>query len=128
MSKSRRLILHDPAWVCELDMDMDECRDLRDQSTSDSNLHNEAMDIELCCQFDDPGLHTTRSCTPYVPGTVTPGEVSSPHYPESSYERPPSCSNLRSLYKRKLGFPGAEVVELEQRKRQRVCNMEDSAS
>ncbi|XP_034530795.1 uncharacterized protein LOC117806163 isoform X2 [Notolabrus celidotus] len=115
-------------WFCELDIDGDECRDLKDPLSSDSLMHNQAMDIGLCCQLYDSSLHTTRPCTPQTLGPVTPVGMISSHIPESSSERSPSPCNLQSLNKRKLGFPGGEVVELGQRKKQCVYNMEDSAS
>ncbi|KAI3367618.1 hypothetical protein L3Q82_026466 [Scortum barcoo] len=114
-------------WVCDLlpsHSGRNGCRDLRDEMASDLTTHTQTMDIEL--QFDDSGLHATRSSTPPTPAPVTPAEGSSSQMPDSSSERSPSPCNLRCLYKRKLGFPGAEVAELGQRKRQ-CCfvNMED---
>ncbi|XP_022606906.1 uncharacterized protein LOC111226094 [Seriola dumerili] len=115
-------------WVCELDTlpshsDKDSCRDLTAEMANDSTMHPQTMDIEL--QLDDSGLHATRSSTPHTSGPLTPVGGSSSWMLDSSTERSPSPYNLRSLYKRKLGLPGAEVVELAQRKRQCVVNMED---
>ncbi|XP_039992313.1 uncharacterized protein LOC120794964 isoform X2 [Xiphias gladius] len=115
-------------WVCELDTlpshsDKDGCRDPTAEMPNDSTMHAQIMDIGL--QVDDSGLHATRSSTPQTPGPITPVGGSSSWMLDSSSERSPSPCNLRSLYKRKLGLPGAEVVELGQRKRQCVVNMED---
>ncbi|XP_018519028.1 uncharacterized protein LOC108874927 isoform X2 [Lates calcarifer] len=118
-------------WVCELDMlpshndklTDDGCRDLTAEMEKDSTIHARTMEIEL--QLDDSGLHATRSSTPHSPGPLTTMGGSSSWILDSSSERSPSPCNLRSLYKRKLGLPGAEVVELGQRKRQCVVNMEE---
>lgn len=117
-------------WVCELDIlpshsDGDGCRDLKEKMASDSTMHAQTMDVELHCQFDDSGVHAPRSSTPQTSGPVTPVEGSLFQMLDSSSERSPNTYNLRSLYKRKLGFPGAELVELGQRKRQCVVRMED---
>lgn len=117
-------------WVCELDIlpshsDGDGCRDLKEKMASDSTMHAQTMDVELHCQFDDSGVHAPRSSTPQTSGPVTPVEGSLFQMLDSSSERSPNPYNLRSLYKRKLGFPGAELVELGQRKRQCVVRMED---
>ncbi|XP_044231688.1 uncharacterized protein LOC122998766 isoform X1 [Thunnus albacares] len=117
-------------WVCELDSlpsrsDRDGNKDLTEEMTNDSTTHTQTMDIKLQCQLDDSGLHATRSSTPHTPGCLTPVERSSSQMLDSSSERSPSPCNLRFLYKRKLGLPGTEVVELGQRKRQCVVNMED---
>ncbi len=117
-------------WVCALDLlpshsDRDDCRDLKEEMANESTTHIQTMDLELRCQLDDSGLHATRSSTPQTPGPGTPAEGSSSQMPDSSSERSPSPCNLRCLYKRKLGFPGAEVAEMGQRKRQCVVNMED---
>ncbi|XP_044022537.1 uncharacterized protein LOC122861753 isoform X2 [Siniperca chuatsi] len=117
-------------WVCQLDIlpshsDRDGCRDLKGEMANDSTMHTQTMDIELHCQFDDSGMHATRPSTPQTPGPVTPVEGSSSQMLDSSSVRPPNACNHRSVYKRKLSFPGAEVVELGQRKRQCVVNMED---
>lgn len=106
-------------------IDRDSCRDLKEEIASDSTMHAQTKDVELHCQFDDSGVHASRSPTPQTPGPVTPVEGSSSQILESSSERSPSPCNLGSLYKRKLGFPGAEVVELGQRKRQCVVSMRD---
>ncbi|XP_041668623.1 uncharacterized protein LOC121526224 isoform X2 [Cheilinus undulatus] len=115
-------------WVCELDINKNGCRDLKDDMTSDSFMPTQTMDVELHSQFGDSGLHASTSCTPPTPGPVIPVDRSLSQMLVSSSERSPSPHDIRSLHKRKLGFPGAEVVELGQRKRQCVFNMEDSAS
>ncbi|XP_035530224.1 uncharacterized protein LOC118337355 isoform X2 [Morone saxatilis] len=117
-------------WVCELDIlpshsDRGGCRDVKEELADDSTMHAQTMDIELHCQFDDSGMHATRSSTPQTPEPVTPVEGSLSQMLHSSSERSPSPCNLTSLHKRKLGFPGAEAMELGQRKRQCVVNMED---
>ena len=99
--------------------DGDGCRDLTEEMANDPTMHTQTMDVEHC-QFDDSGLNATRSSTP-----GPPMEGSSSQMLDSSSERCPCPCNLTSLYKRKLGFPGADVVELGQRKRQCVVNMED---
>lgn len=111
-------------WVCELDSlpshsDKEGCRDLAIVMTNDSTKHTQTMDTEL--QLDDSGLQDT----PHTSGPLTPVGVSSSQVLDSSSERSPSPCNLRSIYKRKLGLPGADVVELVQRKRQCVANMEE---
>ncbi|XP_078133113.1 uncharacterized protein LOC144534888 isoform X1 [Sander vitreus] len=97
---------------------------LTEEMANDSTMHTQIMGIELYCQFDDSDVHATRSSTPHTPGPVTPVGGSSSQMLDNSSERPPCPCNLRSLSKRKMGFPGAEVVELGQRKRHCV-NMED---
>ncbi|XP_058471927.1 uncharacterized protein LOC131445102 isoform X2 [Solea solea] len=125
-------------WVCEIDTvpsshsDQNARGDHAVEKRSHSTAHAQIVKMEL--QFDDSGLHTTRSSTPHTPGPLTPVGGSSAWMLDSSSERSPSPCNLRSLSKRKFGLPGAEVVELGQRKRQCVVNMEqeeeaaDSAS
>ncbi|XP_035465290.1 uncharacterized protein LOC118285653 isoform X2 [Scophthalmus maximus] len=112
-------------WVCELDTvpshsNKDSCGDLTAEMTNDLKQPAQTMDIEV--QLDDSGLYTTRSSTPLTPGPLTPVVGSSSWLLGSSSERSLSPCNLRSLYKRKLGLPGAEVG---QSKRQCVVNMED---
>lgn len=112
-------------WVCELDTlpphhGKEGCRDQKEKTGSNSTQHAQTMDVHPDCQFDDSGMHAPRSSTPQTPGPVTPVKML-----DSSSERSPSPCDLRVLYKRKLGFPGAEVVELGQRKRQCVVSMED---
>ncbi|XP_029350258.1 uncharacterized protein LOC115036272 isoform X2 [Echeneis naucrates] len=102
-------------WVCELHT--------HTEMANDSTMQTQAMDIES--QLYDSGLHGTRSSTPQTPGPLTSVGGSSSWFLDSSSERSPSPCTLRSLYKRKLGLPGAEVVELGHRKRQCVVNMED---
>ncbi|XP_028251994.1 uncharacterized protein LOC114427946 [Parambassis ranga] len=140
LSRGRRFILHHPAPVALRDvvkhgkrseMEQQHLLDVQMKCGSDSELdtlsshccrnptsetvagHPQTMDVEF--QLDDSGLHATRSSTP---GPQTPVD-------RSSSEKSPSPCHLTSLYKRKLGLPGADVVELGQRKRQCVVNMED---
>ncbi|XP_040917045.1 uncharacterized protein LOC121197483 isoform X2 [Toxotes jaculatrix] len=113
-------------WVCDLNTlpshnDKDACRDRTLEIPNETQA--QTMDIEL--PLDDSGLHATRSSTPHTPGPLTPVGGSSPWMLGSSSERSPSPCHLRSLYKRKLGLAGAEVVELGQRKKQCVVNVED---
>lgn len=117
-------------WVCELDVlsshsDRDGCRDLKKTIPTDSTMHTQAMDVELDCQFDDSGLPDPAFSAIQMPGPETPVEGSTLHMLDSSSERSPSPCNLRSLYKRKLGLLGAEMVELEQRKKKCVVSMEE---
>lgn len=105
--------------------DGDGGRALSEQMAEDSTMQSQTMDVALHCQLDDSGFHATRYSTPHTPAPVTPAEVSLSQATDLSSESSPCPCNLRSLYKRKLGFPGAEVVELGQRKRQCVVNMED---
>lgn len=117
-------------WVCELDIlpphrDRDCCKDQKEKMARDSTMPAPTMDVELDCQFDDSGVHDPTSPAAQTPGPGTPVEGSSSQLLDSSSERSPSPCNLRSLHKRKLGFPGAEGVELGQRKRQCVISMED---
>lgn len=112
-------------WVCELDVlssssSRDGGRPLKKTMSTDSTVHDQAMDTELECQFDDSGLHN--------PGSFAPepqAERSTFHVLDSSSERSPSCCNPRSLYKRKLDLLGAEMVVLEKRKKQCVVSMEE---
>ncbi|KAK9533811.1 hypothetical protein VZT92_008906 [Zoarces viviparus] len=103
--------------------DRDGWRDLPEERANDSTMHSQTTDIEMHCQFDDSGLHATRPSTSYFPGPVTTVEGSSSLMLDSSSETSP-CP-LRSIYKRKLGFPETEVVELGQRKKRHVLNMDD---
>nr|XP_046267906.1 uncharacterized protein LOC124071434 isoform X2 [Scatophagus argus] len=117
-------------WVCDLDIlpshnDRGDCRDLKEEMSNDSTMHAQTMDIDIDYQHDDSGVHDARSSTPQAPGCVTPVEGIRYRMLDSSSERSPSPCNPRSLYKRKLGFPGAEAVELGQRKKQCIVNMED---
>lgn len=117
-------------WDCELDIlpshsDRPGCGDLKEEMASDSTMHTQTMDIELHCQFDVSGLHATRSSTLQPSGPVTPVEGRSSQMLDRSSERSPRPCDLRSLSKRKSGFPGTEVVEVGQRKRQCVINMEN---
>ncbi|KAK5886471.1 hypothetical protein CesoFtcFv8_017500 [Champsocephalus esox] len=105
--------------------DGDGGRALSEKMAEDSTMQSQTMDVALHCQLDDSGFHATRYSTPHTPAPVTPAEVSLSQATDLSSESSPCPCNLRSLYKRKLGFPGAEVVELGQRKRQCVVDMED---
>ncbi|KAG8013297.1 hypothetical protein GBF38_021594 [Nibea albiflora] len=109
-------------WVCE--RDILPSHSVR-ENTDDLRMHTQSMDIELHSQFTDSGLHTTKSSTPQTSGPVTPVEEGSSHMLDTSSERSTSPGDLVSLYKRKLGVPAGEVVELGQRKRQCVVNMEE---
>lgn len=117
-------------WVCELDVlsshsDRDGCRDLKKTIPTDSTMHAQAMDVKLDCQFDDSGLPDPTFSAIQMPVPETPVEGGTFHMLDSSSERSPSPCNLRSLYKRKLGLLGADMVELEQRKKQCVVSMEE---
>ncbi|XP_042357284.1 uncharacterized protein LOC121954037 isoform X2 [Plectropomus leopardus] len=105
--------------VCSL-LPSNRDRDLTEEMINDSTM--QTMDIELQRHGDDSGLHTSRSSTPHTPGPVTPVEACSSQMLDERSRYP--C-NLKSLYKRKLGFPGAEMAELEQRKRQCIVSMGD---
>ncbi|KAK2891901.1 hypothetical protein Q8A73_017566 [Channa argus] len=115
-------------WVCELDTlpsnsDKDACIELPVDAVTDSTMHTQTMETDLW--LDDSGLQATISSTPQTSRPLTPAGESSSQMPHSSSERAASPCNLRSIYKRKLGLPGAEVLELGQRKRQCVVDMED---
>lgn len=101
-------------WLCEVnvmpsDSDKYGCGDLEKPT-----VRAQTMDVEL---LEDSGVHIPP------PSTVRPGN--SPQVPDSSSERSPSPCHLPCLHKRKMCFPGAEVSELGQRKRQCVLSMED---
>ncbi|CAB1461122.1 unnamed protein product [Pleuronectes platessa] len=113
-------------WVYELDIlpshsNREVCGDLAAKMTNDSQASAQTMDIEL--QLHDSGLVASRSSTPNTPGPPTLVVRGSSWMMDSSSERSPSPCDLRSLYKRKLSLPGAEVVEVGQRKRQCVVHM-----
>lgn len=117
-------------WICKPDTvpshsARDDCRELTVEMTIDSVVNIRSMDTELHCQLNDSGVHATRSSTSHTPGLITPVGGREPPTLDSSSERSPSPGNLRSLHKRKLGLPGPEVVELGQRKRRCVVNMEE---
>lgn len=110
-------------WVCELDVLSSSSSRSRDGGRplkKTMQVHDQVMDIELDCQFDDSDLHNPRSSA-----TETQGERSAFDVLERSSERSPSCCNPRSLYKRKLDLLGAEMVGLEKRKKQCVVSMEE---
>lgn len=114
-------------WVCDClasNSDGDDCGDPKEKTAGDSTMHAQTMDVELDCQFEDSGVHVPRSCTPQAPGPVTLVEGNSSQMLDSSSERSPSPYSLRYLYKRKLGFYGAEWVEPGQRKRKCVAGIE----
>ncbi|XP_069007918.1 uncharacterized protein [Embiotoca jacksoni] len=99
------------------------CVNHAERRVTDLTAHTQTMDMEL--QLDDSRLDVTSSITPRTPGLLTPVEGSSSRMLDSSSERSPGSRSLRPYYKRKLSLPGPEVVELRQRKRQCVVNMED---
>ncbi|XP_034381091.1 uncharacterized protein LOC117725181 isoform X2 [Cyclopterus lumpus] len=105
--------------------DRDGYRALTEEMANDSTVHSQTMDIEMHCQFNDSGLNVTMPSTSHLPGPVTPVEGTLSQRLDSSSETSPCPRNLRSIYKRKLGFPEADVGELGQRKRQCVVNMDD---
>lgn len=116
-------------WVCELDVpfslsDRSGCRDPIGEMSVDSVLHTRSVDSQVHCRLDNSGVHTVRSFTPCTPGSLTPVEGNSSQQPNSSSERSPSSCPVRTLYKRKLGLPGMELMELGQKKRQCVIKME----
>ncbi|XP_028994390.1 uncharacterized protein LOC114848229 isoform X2 [Betta splendens] len=106
-------------WVCELDSlsthndIMDGGRDVT-VAANGSTMQTQTTGIEL--QLDDAAHHTF--------GPLAPVRGNLPQLQDSSSERSVSPCNLTSIYKRKLGLPGADVGELGQRKRQCV-DMED---
>ncbi|TNN61012.1 hypothetical protein EYF80_028790 [Liparis tanakae] len=104
----------------------DGCRDLTEEPANDPTMLSQTTDIEMHCQFNDSGLNVTIPSTSHLPGPVTPVEGTlSQRLDSSSETTSPRPCNLRSIYKRKLGFPEADVGELGQRKRQRVVSMHD---
>ncbi|KAA8582077.1 hypothetical protein FQN60_008817 [Etheostoma spectabile] len=123
--------LLDVQMKCESDSELDilsphSDRDgLTEEMANDSTMHTQTTDIELHCQFDESDFHATRFSTLHTPGPVTSVGGSWSQMLDSSSERPPCPCDLRSLSKRKMCSPGADVVELGQRKRQCVVNMED---
>lgn len=97
-------------WLCEIDIRAsDGGGDLEEPPALAHTI-----DVEL---LDDSGVYAPQ------PSTVGPGN--SPRVPHSSSERSPSPCHLQCLYKRKMCFPGAEVSEVGQRKRQCVLSMEE---
>lgn len=74
---------------------------------TDSTAHIQTMDVEL--QLHKSDLRGTRSCTAHTHEPQTPAEG--------------SC-NLRSLCKRKVGFPEADAMLLGPRKKRCVVSME----
>lgn len=106
-------------WLCELESlathnGDDGGRDVA-LAANDSSMQTQTMDIEL--QLGDSGLHATISATPQTFGAFSAVAGNLSQMQDSSSEK-------SLMYKRKLGLPGADVVELRQRKRQCV-NMED---
>lgn len=102
-------------WLCEINvMPSDSEKYVGGGDLEEATERAQTMDVEL---LEDSGVHIPS------PSTVRPGN--SPQVPDSSSERSPSPCQLRCLHKRKMCFPGAEVSELDQRKRQCVLSMED---
>lgn len=93
-------------WLCEIDLRPSDGEQGGGEDLEESTVRAQTMDVQL---LEDPGVHAP------LPSSVGP---------DSSSERSPSPC----LYKRKMCFPGAEVSELGQRKRQRVPSMEEGAS
>ncbi|XP_068195709.1 uncharacterized protein [Antennarius striatus] len=117
-------------WMCKVGAppshsERKECRDINEKMAWDSIKPAETMDIELDCKLDDTSGHASRSSKPPTNGPVIPMEGSVSQMVGSSSERSPSPCILGSLYKRKFCFPGAEVGDMGQRKRQCVINMQD---
>lgn len=111
-------------WVCELDvLSPNSSRDgggPLTKASTDSTMHDQAMDIDLDCQFDHSGSQNPRSFA-----AESPVEVSMLHGLDSSSERGASCCKPRSLYKRKLELLGAEMAALEKRKKPCMVAMEE---
>lgn len=101
-------------WLCEVNVMPSDSDKYGGGDLEETTLLAQAMEVEL---LEDSGVNIS------LPSTVRPGN--SPQVPDSSSERSPSPCNLRCLHKRKMCFPGAEVSELGQRKRQCVLSMED---
>lgn len=100
-------------WLCEIDVMPSDSDKYGGSELEGSMSRAPTMDSEL---LQDSGVHISP------PSMVRPGN--SRQVPDSSSERSPSPCHLRSLYKRKMCFPGAEVLESGQRKRQCVLSME----
>lgn len=100
-------------WLCEIDLRPSDGEQGGGDDLEESTVRAQTMDVQL---LEDPGVHAA------LPSTVGPGNL--PRVPDSSSETSPSPC----LYKRKMSFPGAEVSELGQRKRQRVPSVEEGAS
>lgn len=101
-------------WLCEINAMPSDSEKYGDGDLEESTVRAQTMDVEL---LEDSGVHIPP------PSTVRLGN--SPQVPDSSSERSPSPCHLRCLHKRKMCFPGAEVSELGQRKKQCVLSMED---
>ncbi|XP_029937918.1 uncharacterized protein LOC115380827 isoform X2 [Myripristis murdjan] len=115
-------------WAHELDTvssphDRGGCKVSVGDMLVDSETQAQSVDPEG--QLDDSGVHTTRSSTPHTPGSLTPVGENLSQLLDSSSERSHSPCHLRSLYKRKLGLSTVEVMELGQKKRRCVTNMEE---
>ncbi|XP_011488507.1 uncharacterized protein LOC101173024 isoform X2 [Oryzias latipes] len=98
-------------WDCELEtlpshIDSSDCKMVTEES--ESALHIHSMDAEF--QLGDSGLHGSRSSTPLTPGLV------------SSVE---SSCKFKSLWKRKVNFSAADMVDLRPRKKQCVVTTEE---
>lgn len=101
-------------WLCEIDVMPSDSDKYGGGPLEKSTVRSQTMDVEL---LEESGGHVPP------PSTVRPGN--SAQVPDSSSERSPSPCHVRWLHKRKMCFPGAEVSELGQRKRQCVPSMED---
>lgn len=101
-------------WLCEINVMPSDSDKYGGGDLEESTVLPQTMDIELP---EDSGVHIPPH------STVRPGN--SPQVPDSSSERSPSPCHLQCLHKRKMCFPGVEVLELGQRKRQCVLSMED---
>lgn len=113
-------------WLCELDVVSSSSSSSRGggrpqkKTSADSTAHDQAMDVDLDCQFGHSGLHSPRS-------TAAESRVersTALHALDGSSGRAPGCCNPRSLYKRKLDLLGAEMAALEKRKKQCMVGME----
>lgn len=101
-------------WLCEINVMPSDSEKYGGGDLEESTVRAQTMDVEL---LEDSGVHIPP------PSTVRLGN--SPQVPDSSSERSPSPCHLWCLHKRKMCFPGGEVSELGQRKKQCVLSMED---
>lgn len=103
-------------WVCESDLRSFKKQDghnLTQERASDLTEHTPTMELE--CNSSD--IYKEILSVPQKDRFQPAGVSSSP-------KRSSSSSDFSSIYKRKLGLPGADV--LEQRKKQCVFSMEDN--